>query len=88
MMRFAGAGIELAGSALIAGAVGYWVDGQFGNAKPYCAALGVLVGFAVGMFRLIVTVSRFADDQNGDPKQTGTHKRNPGPADSDASQEG
>ena len=53
MMRLAAAGLELASFALILGAAGYWLDNSQGHATPYFGVAGVLIGFTLGMYRLI-----------------------------------
>lgn len=59
-MRFAGAGLELAGSFLIFAAIGYWVD-QYGRwERPWGMLVGGLLGFLAGMVRLI----RLANQSN------------------------
>ena len=53
MMRLAAAGLELASFALILGAAGYWFDNNQGYTTPYFGVAGVLIGFALGMYRLV-----------------------------------
>lgn len=60
--RLSGAGLELAGFALILGGLGYLVDRQIGWRQPYLAIAGVLIGFGLGMYRLI----RIANSLNRD----------------------
>lgn len=60
-MRFAGAGIELASSTLILGGLGYWIDKTQGHKTLYWAAAGSLVGFAVGLYRLIFLAMKSLD---------------------------
>ncbi len=52
-MKFAGLGMELAGSTLGLAAIGYLVDRYRGKDDGYGIAVGVLVGFAFGMYRLV-----------------------------------
>lgn len=51
--RLAGVGVELAGGALGFGAIGYLADRSIGWQTPWLAVAGVLLGFALGMYRLI-----------------------------------
>jgi len=58
LRRLAAGGFQLASSALALGAIGYGVDHWMGNAKPIVGMLGVLVGFSLGFYRLIVLATR------------------------------
>lgn len=58
--RLAGAGLELAGSTLLLGGVGYLADLWRGHVTPYAAIVGLLVGFAAGLFRLIRLAEQMA----------------------------
>jgi hypothetical protein len=63
-LRFAGAGLELAGSTIVLATLGYWLDRRLGNATPIAMALGGLLGFAAGMLRFVrlaIDVSRRAE---------------------------
>lgn len=51
--RFMGLGFELASYTLILAGVGYWIDSTRQHAKPYATACGALIGFTLGMIRLI-----------------------------------
>ena len=66
--RLAGAGLELAASTLLMGALGYWVDSARGHGTPSVALAGLLVGFSAGLYRLIVlamkTVEREQSPRN------------------------
>lgn len=57
-MRHAGLGIELGGTTLGCGAMGYAMDWWLGSATPYATAAGLLIGFAFAMFRFIQNVTR------------------------------
>jgi Putative F0F1-ATPase subunit Ca2+/Mg2+ transporter len=57
-VRLLGSGMELASYTLILGAAGYWVDGRWQHTQPYLGIAGALVGFSLGMYRLIVLASR------------------------------
>ncbi|MCG8652074.1 MAG: AtpZ/AtpI family protein, partial [Pirellulales bacterium] len=51
--KLAGLGMELAGSTLGLGAVGYLVDWYWNTPNSLGVAIGALLGFALGMFRFI-----------------------------------
>jgi len=51
--RFAGAGMELGGSAIACAVIGYAIDRYFENETMIVTALGAIFGFAGGMFRFI-----------------------------------
>ena len=52
-MRLAGAGIELAGSFLVLAGLGYLVDGYFGWSGPWGFITGGILGFVIGLTRLM-----------------------------------
>lgn len=52
-MRFAGAGLELGGSAILFAAIGYAIDSRMGNQTLVATALGSVLGFAAGLYRFI-----------------------------------
>ena len=58
MMRLASAGFELASFSLLLGGGGYSVDRWLGNVTPYFAIAGLLVGFSLGFYRLIILASK------------------------------
>ncbi|WDQ17586.1 AtpZ/AtpI family protein [Rhodopirellula sp. P2] len=59
MLRLASAGFELASFPLILGAIGYyWLDPWMGFETPFIAIAGVLVGFCLGFYRLILMVNQ------------------------------
>lgn len=51
--RFAGAGLELAGSSIVFAAIGYALDRHLENETMIATALGAIIGFAAGLFRFI-----------------------------------
>lgn len=61
-LRMAGAGLELAGSTLVMAGLGYAIDAARGHATPYAAIAGTLVGFSLGMYRLIAMAMKTPDD--------------------------
>jgi F0F1-type ATP synthase assembly protein I len=63
-MKFAGLGMELAGSTLGLAAIGYLVDRYRGKDDGYGVAAGALIGFLFGMYRLIQTAMREVQDQS------------------------
>lgn len=60
--RLTGAGLELAGFALILGGLGYWLDRKIGWPNPYLGIFGVLAGFSLGMWRLILIANQMNDE--------------------------
>ncbi len=60
LLRLASAGFELASFSLILGGAGYAVDHWLGNATPYLAIFGVILGFCLGFYRLIVLASKMS----------------------------
>lgn len=60
LLRLASAGFELASFSLILGGAGYAVDHSMGFTTPYIAIVGVVVGFCLGFYRLIVLASKMS----------------------------
>ena len=60
LMRLASAGFELASFSLILGGLGYAVDYSIGLVTPYFAIAGLLLGFSLGFYRLIMLASRLS----------------------------
>ncbi|TWT65978.1 AtpZ/AtpI family protein [Allorhodopirellula solitaria] len=58
LLRLASAGLELASFSLILGGAGYAVDHWMDNSTPYIAIAGMLLGFCLGFYRLIVLASK------------------------------
>ncbi len=58
LMQLAASGTQLATYTLILGAAGYAIDHFRGHAIPWFAIAGSLVGFTLGMYRLIVLAIR------------------------------
>lgn len=58
LLRLASAGFELASFSLILGGAGYAIDHWMSFTTPYVAIVGVLVGFCLGFYRLIVLASK------------------------------
>ena len=59
--RFMGLGIELATYSLVLAALGYWLDSARQHSRPFATALGALIGFTIGMIRLIQIARRNAE---------------------------
>ena len=57
-MKHAGLGIELAGTTIGVGLIGYAIDWKMQNETPYATALAGLIGFSFAMFRFIQNVTR------------------------------
>lgn len=51
--RFAGAGMELGGSAIVCALIGYAIDRHLQNETMIATACGAILGFAGGLFRFI-----------------------------------
>ena len=62
-LRLTGAGMELAGTMLVFGAVGYAIDRRLGAAQHLAVALFGLVGFTVGMYRFIRLAMAISHEQ-------------------------
>ena len=60
LLRLSSAGFELASFSLILGAVGYGVDQAASNENPYVGIAGLLLGFALGFYRLIVLATKLS----------------------------
>lgn len=60
LLRLSSAGFELASFSLILGALGYGIDQAVGNANPYVGIAGLLLGFMLGFYRLIVLASKLS----------------------------
>ncbi|TWT95041.1 AtpZ/AtpI family protein [Neorhodopirellula pilleata] len=60
MMRLASAGFELASFSLILGGLGYAIDQWAGNQTPYIAIVGLLLGFSLGFYRLIILANQLS----------------------------
>jgi F0F1-type ATP synthase assembly protein I len=52
-----GVGIEFLSAILLLGALGYWLDGKF-NLSPWLMVTGGVLGFAVGLYRLLQVSNR------------------------------
>ncbi len=63
-LKFAGLGMELAGSTLGLAAIGYLIDRYRGKDDGYGVAAGALIGFSFGMFRLIQKAMREVHEQS------------------------
>jgi ATP synthase protein I len=50
--RLAGAGMEFAGAILLMAGLGYLVD-RWANTDPWALLVGVVVGFAGGLYNLV-----------------------------------
>jgi len=58
-IRFAGAGIELAGVILAMAGVGYLLDSYLHFPRAYGVLTGALLGFALGMTRFFCLAMKF-----------------------------
>lgn len=50
--RYAGLGVQFAGTLLVLGALGYWVDHKLGS-SPWLMILGIFLGAAGGFVSLV-----------------------------------
>lgn len=58
LLRLSSAGFELASFSLLLGGAGYALDYWLANAQPYFAITGILLGFCLGFYRLIVLANK------------------------------
>ncbi|TWU30963.1 AtpZ/AtpI family protein [Novipirellula artificiosorum] len=65
--RYAGMGLELAGTTLLLTALGYWIDAWRDAERPLATALGMLVGFSLGMTRFIIVALNSGVSQGATP---------------------
>lgn len=67
--RYAGLGIQFAGTILVLGALGYWADRKLGSA-PWLMILGIFLGAAGGFVSLVrqVPAARPPRSQRSDPR--------------------
>ncbi len=64
VVRFLGAGLELAGiSGLFA--VGGWAIDRWQDSGRTATALGLLIGFSLGMFRFVLMALRATSESDG-----------------------
>jgi len=71
-LRFAGAGMELGGSAIVGAAIGYGLDRYLGNTTLLATALGAILGFTGGLIRFIrlaLEASRPSDGHRSDKER-------------------
>jgi F0F1-type ATP synthase assembly protein I len=61
-LRFVGLGSELAAYTLVLAGFGYWIDSARQHTKPYATAIGALIGFTLGMIRVIQVARKNAED--------------------------
>ncbi len=54
--RYAGAGIQFAGTFLVLGAIGWWLDGKLGT-DPWLLLAGIFLGATGGFISLVKKVS-------------------------------
>lgn len=58
LLQLSSAGFELASFSLLLGGAGYAVDHWLGNPTPYFAIAGIVIGFCLGFYRLIVLANK------------------------------
>ena len=57
-MRFAGAGLELAGSMLVPAAIGFAIDRYLVWSTPWSFLVGGVLGFTAGMYNFVRTANK------------------------------
>jgi len=67
MMRYATAGIELVIIFALWMLLGWWLDGRWGT-SPALMLTGAVVGFGLGMYRLIRDAQRAFRESNDNDK--------------------
>jgi F0F1-type ATP synthase assembly protein I len=70
-LRYAGVGIQFAGTFLVTGALGWWLDGKLGT-SPWLLLVGIFLGAAGGFYSLVLKVSppKHAAEQKTDDAPT------------------
>ena len=63
-LEIASLGTEFALTEIIGAAAGYWLDKKLGT-LPWCLVGGVLVGFAVGLVRIVGVARAASKKKNG-----------------------
>ena len=63
-LEIASLGTEFALTELLGAAAGYWLDTKLGT-LPWCLVGGVLVGFAVGLVRIVGVARAASKKKNG-----------------------
>lgn len=48
--KYSGMAFQLLGAILVGTFIGKWLDAKLGNAQPYAAAIGALVGIMAGLY--------------------------------------
>ena len=60
-LRYAGLGLELAGTVAVLTLAGWWLDGRFGTA-PWGVLAGAVLGLSAGMYNLGRRALKSRDD--------------------------
>ena len=55
-LRYAGVGFQFAGTFLVTGALGWWLDGKLGT-SPWLLLVGIFLGAAGGFASLVLRIS-------------------------------
>jgi len=63
--RYAGFGIQLAGSVVVFMLAGYWLDRRLGTGGVL-AILGALLGFGAALYAMLRQLARDAKDEKGE----------------------
>ena len=69
--RYAGIGIQYAGTILVTGLLGWWLDGKLGT-TPWLLIVGIFTGFIGGLVSMVKQVpgSRPRPDETDDPTKS------------------
>ncbi len=63
-LQIASLGTEFALTEILGAAAGYWLDKKLGT-LPWCLVGGVLIGFALGLWRIISAAKDANKKKNG-----------------------
>ena len=65
--RYAGVGLQFAGTFLLTGWLGWWLDGKLGT-SPWLLLLGIFLGAAGGFYSLVSRLSPDETKQDSHPR--------------------
>ncbi|MBP5403727.1 MAG: AtpZ/AtpI family protein [Elusimicrobiaceae bacterium] len=63
-LEIASLGTEIALTEILGAAAGYWLDTKLGT-LPWCLVGGVLIGFALGIVRIVAVARNANKKKNG-----------------------
>jgi len=77
-LRYAGAGVELAATVIVACLLGFWIDRRFGT-EPWGLVILAVVGVVGGLYNLVRhAVLEMFQPPDGDPSRRGPTDEGPG----------